>query len=48
VKKNALIRRTYVAVNFVLDELLVAEPFFQREVVVEEEPLAETSKSEVV
>jgi hypothetical protein len=42
--KDALIRRTYVVVDFVLDELLVAESSFQREVVVEEEPLVERLK----
>ena len=43
--KDALIRRTYVVVNFVPDELLVAESFFRREVVVEEELLVERLKS---
>ena len=46
--KDALIRRTYVVVDFVLDGQLVAESFFQREVVVEEELLVETLKSKEV
>jgi len=45
--KDALIRRTYVVVNSVRDELLAAESFFQREVV-EEELLIEWLKSKVV
>lgn len=43
--KDALIRRTYVAVDFVPDELLVVESFFQREVVAEEELLVEKLRS---
>ena len=46
--KDALIRRTYVGVDFVLDELLVAESFVQREVVAEEEVLVERLKSKEV
>ena len=46
-RKDALIRRTYVVVNSVLDELLVVEPFSQRDVDVEE-LLVERLKSKVV
>ena len=46
--KDALIRTTYVVVDFVLDELLVAESFFQRDVVVEEELLVEMLRSKEV
>ena len=46
--KDALIKRTYVVVDFVLDELLVAESFSQLGVVVEEELLVQRLKSKEV
>lgn len=46
--KDALIRGTYMAVDFVLDELLVGESFSRREEIVEEELLVERLKTKEV